>query len=120
MRNVDLFDNYINGTLSAEEKTNFEIQLKSDQVFANAFNEHKELIEALNLHNESVQLKAALNAIHTKEFGNDAKVISIDRKEKVKQLGRTALVAACTAFVVVFGAIAYVNQGVQQNAHEME
>ncbi|MCE3229737.1 MAG: peptidase and chymotrypsin/Hap [Bacteroidetes bacterium] len=119
MRNVDLFDNYLNGTLSAEEKTNFEIQLNSDEVFAKAFNEHKELIAALNLHNQSLELKAKLNSIHEKEFGNDAKVISISKKEKVKHFGRTALVAACTAFVVVMGAIAYVNQGVRNTTSQI-
>ncbi|HEY1054611.1 MAG TPA: serine protease [Emticicia sp.] len=119
MRNVDLFDNYINGTLSAEEKTNFEIQLNSDEVFSKAYNEHKELVEALHLHNESSDLKAKLNAIHVKEFGNDAKVISIDKKEKVKHLGRTALVAASTAFIVVMGSIAIVGSGVQENKKQM-
>ncbi|MCE3260104.1 MAG: trypsin-like serine protease with C-terminal domain [Bacteroidetes bacterium] len=108
MRNVDLFDNYIADRLNAEEKTNFEIQLNSDEVFAKAFREHKELLEALNAYHESAELKAKLNAIHAKEFGNDAKVISIDKKEKVKHLGRTALVAASTAFIVVMGAITLV------------
>jgi serine protease Do len=119
MRNADLFDNYLDGKLSAEEKTNFEIQLNSDEVFAKAFNEHKELINALQLHNESLDLKSKLNDIHEKEFGSDAKIVSISKKEKVKHLGRTALVAACTAFAVVFGAIAYVNQGVRNTTSQI-
>lgn len=120
MRNTELFDDYLNGKLNAEDKDIFEGRLRTDAVFANAYNEHKELLEVINLHANRNTLKNKLKNIHQKEFGNSAKIISIDKKEKVKHLGRTALVAACTAFVVVFGAIVYVNQGVQQNAYQME
>lgn len=120
MRNTDLFDDYLDGKLEEEDKTIFEGRLLTDEVFATAFNEHKQLAEALSAHAERAGLLAKLKHIHTEQFGNDAKVISIDKKEKVKHLGRTALVAACTAFAVVMGAIAYVNQGVQQNTAQMD
>ncbi|MGZ3900603.1 MAG: S1C family serine protease [Bacteroidia bacterium] len=119
MRNTDLFDNYLNGKLGAEEVVDFEGRLSSDEVFAKAFNEHKALIDALNEHREIENLKSRMNLIHEKEFGGDAKVISINKKESFfARYGKTALVAASTAFIVVMSTIAIVSPGVRNQINQ--
>lgn len=119
MRNTDLFDNYINGKLGAEEVADFEGRLKTDEVFAGAFNEHKEIIDALNEQHNIASLKNKLNAIHEKEFG-DAKIISINKKETIiKRYGKIAMVAASTALIVVSGAIAFLGRGYQKTSQDL-
>jgi anti-sigma-K factor RskA len=41
MRATELFDSYIFGGLSAEEKQEFENRIKTDSEFASAFDKHK-------------------------------------------------------------------------------
>lgn len=120
MRNTDLFDNYLNGKLAADEVVDFEGRLNTDELFAQAFNEHKTLINSLENYNEISNLKAKLNTIHSQEFGNDAKVISINSNETFfKRYGKTVAVAASTAFVVVLGAIAVLSPGGQQISNQI-
>ncbi|MBA3665385.1 MAG: serine protease [Bacteroidetes bacterium] len=120
MRNTDLFDNYLNGNLGTQETSDFESRLAADEVFANAFNEHKTLIAALKEHNEIEKLKSQMNLIHEKEFGGDAKVISINKKDSfIRHYGKTALVAASTALIVVLGTVAVLTPGVQQTSNQI-
>ena len=120
MRNVDLFDDYLNGKLSAAEKENFELQLNTDNVFANAFNEHKSLIDALQEHASTSSLKAKLNVIHAAAFGSDARIIDIHKKESfARRYGKTVMVAASTAVIVVLSTIAVLSPGVQQKNNEI-
>lgn len=120
MRSTDLFDDYLNGKLSENEAADFEIRLNSDVVFANAFNQHKTLVNFLTENNEINNLKAQLNTIHEKEFGADAKIISINRKETfIKRYGKTAMVAAGTALAVVFGAVAVLGLGIQKTSNQI-
>jgi S1-C subfamily serine protease len=109
MKNVDLFDDYLNGHLSAEEKQNFEIQLNSDVIFNTAFNEHKLLIEALTLNVRKTELKKKLQNIHATEFSNDAKVISINTSTFLQRYGKTIAVAASTAAIVMVSSLAVLN-----------
>jgi len=112
MRNTDLFDNYLNRKLSSDEKAGFELRLNSDEVFAEAFADHKSLIEALKQYEDSKNLKSRLEEIHSKEFGNDAKVISINKEETfAKRYGKTAMVAASTALIAVMSTVAVLSTG---------
>ena len=113
MRNTDLFDNYIDGKLNAADKADFELRLNSDEVFANAFAEHESLITALKHYNQNLNLKAQLKDIHSKEFANDARVISINNKEEtfVKRTGRALMVAASTAVIAVLSTVAILSTG---------
>ena len=61
MRTVDLFDNYLEGKLNAQELAAFELRLSSDPVFEKAFEEHKTLVSVLNASNERQVLKNKLN-----------------------------------------------------------
>ncbi len=110
MRSVDLFDDYLNGHLSADEKTNFEIRLKTDAIFASAFEQHKTLLNTLNLQAKRKDLKATLKSFHTQEFGNDARIISI-KETPLQKFGKTAFIAASTGIIAVISTIALLSTG---------
>ena len=67
MRPIDIFDAYLNGKLNSADKAGFENQLRTDTVFANAFNEHKVLVESLIATANRAELKKQLKAIHEKD-----------------------------------------------------
>jgi len=102
MRTVDLFDNYINGKLGPEEITEFEIKLKMDLLFANAFIEHVNLINTLNQAQFRSNLKRTLNQIHLKEIGPTLNIISINREQSLfKKYTKTLAIAASSALIAV-------------------
>jgi len=102
MRTVDLFDNYINGKLGPEEITEFEIKLKMDLLFANAFIEHVNLINTLNQAQFRSNLKRTLNQIHLKEIGPTLNIISINREQSFfKKYTKTLAIAASSALIAV-------------------
>lgn len=112
MRVTDIFDDYLQGKLSAEDKTNFEIRLATDSAFAAAFQEHKTLLETLKAHAEKTELKQTLKNIHQKEFGDDAKIISIRREESfVGKNGKMIAVAASAALIAVLSTVAVLSTG---------
>ena len=111
MRVTDLFDNYLNKTLSAEERADFEKLLHTDVIMANAFNEHQTMIDSLKLTANKNDLKKKLRSIHEKEFGN-SKIISIKHEENfAKRHGRTIAVAASTALIAVLSTVAVLSTG---------
>jgi serine protease Do len=111
MRVTDLFDNYLNGSLSAEDKASFEKLLLTDEIMANAYGEHKSLIDSLKLNSKRNDLKKKLKSIHEKEFGN-SKIITIKREENfAKRHGRTIAVAASTALIAVLSTVAVLSTG---------
>lgn len=111
MRVTDLFDRYLAGELSAEEKAGFETRLKEDAEFAASFDKHQTIIETLGLSEQRRQLKDILSTIHHQEFGKDAKIISIKEEGFIKKHGRTFAVAASVAVLAVLGTIAILSTG---------
>ncbi len=111
MRATDLFDNYIFGTLSTEEKAEFETRLKTDSEFSIAFEKHKTLIEGINQHEQRAHLKQILSTIHKQEFGSDAKIVSIKEETFIKKHGKTFAVAASVAVMAVIGTITVLSTG---------
>jgi S1-C subfamily serine protease len=112
MRATDLFDNYIFGTLSTEEKNEFETRIKTDSEFAIAFEKHKTLIEGINQHEQRTHLKQILSTIHKQEFGSDAKIVSIKQDENfIKKHGKTFAVAASVAVFAVIGTVTVLSTG---------
>ncbi len=112
MRAIDLFDNYIFGTLSTEEKKDFEIRLKTDLEFSQAFEKHKTLIEGINQHEQRAHLKQILSTIHKQEFANDAKIVSIKSQETfIKKHGKTFAFAASVAVIAVISTVAILSAG---------
>lgn len=111
MRVTDLFDDYLSGKLNADERERFEKLLHTDAIMANAFGEHKSMVDALRKHDNHTGLKNKLKAIHEKEFGN-SKLISLNREENFAQRhGRTMVVAASTAFIAVLSTVALLSTG---------
>lgn len=111
MRVTDLFDDYLSGRMNAEERAHFEHLLLTDSIMANAFNEHKSLVDALKYQHQRKELKDKLKAIHEKEFGS-SKIVSINREENFAQRhGRTIVVAASTAFIAVLSTVAVLSTG---------
>lgn len=110
MRATELFDNYIFGGLSAEEKTDFEIRLKADAEFAAAFDRHKTLLESLNQHEQRNNLKQILSTIHKQEFGSEARIIPI-KETFIKKHGKTFAVAASVAVAAVLGTVTILSTG---------
>lgn len=110
MRATDLFDGYLFGTLSVEEKTEFESRLKNEPEFAAAFEKHKILIEGINQQEQRTHLKQILNTIHKQEFGKDSKIIPI-KETFIKKHGRTFAMAASVAVIAVLGTVAVLSTG---------
>ncbi|MES2760940.1 MAG: trypsin-like peptidase domain-containing protein [Bacteroidota bacterium] len=112
MRATELFDSYIFGGLSAEEKKEFENRIKTDAEFASAFDKHKTLIEGINQHEQRANLKQILSTIHNQEFGKDAKIISIKEEETfIKKHGKTFAVAASVAVIAVISTVTILSAG---------
>ncbi len=110
MRLTDLFDSYIDGKLTSNEKLEFETKLTTDPTLKNAFSEHKTLLDALNKQNERHVLRANLKAIHQQEIGS--KIIPINREETfASKHGKTIAVAASTALIAVLSTVAVLSTG---------
>lgn len=110
MRATELFDRYVFGGLSADEKTAFETRLANDAEFAAAFDKHKTLLESLNQHEQRNNLKQILSTIHKQEFGNDTPIIPI-KETFIKKHGKTFAVAASVAVVAVLGTVTVLSAG---------
>jgi serine protease Do len=112
MRVTELFDKYIFGGLSAEEKNEFQNRLQSDLEFATAFEKHKTLIANINQFEQRTNLKQVLAKIHQQEFGKDAKIISIKEEETfIKKHGKTFAVAASVAIIAAISTIMVLSTG---------
>lgn len=112
MRQVDLFDDYLNNLLNTQDKQNFEQELTTNDEMAKSFAEHKKLVESLNALNKRNALKANLRAIHQNEIGLNAKVISINQETTItKKYWKTVAVAAGTAFIAVLSTILLLSSG---------
>lgn len=111
MRATDLFDNYLFGKLTSEEKTDFENRIKTDSEFSIAFEKHKTLIEAINQQEQRTHLKQILSTIHKQEFGKDAKIISIKKETFIEKHGKTFAVAASVAIIAVISTVTLLSTG---------
>lgn len=111
MRPIDLFDDYLNGELSEQDVLDFEGRLKSDNTFANAFEQHKTLIETLNKNEKRNAFKNKLKAIHTQAFGKDAKVVSLKEETTTKRYVRSFAYAASVAVIAVLSTVAVLSTG---------
>lgn len=111
MRNTDLFDDYLSGKLNSDAKTEFESRIKTDAVFANAFNEHKKLIDVLQKHEERAELRNALKSIHSQQFGKEAKILPFREEKFYQKLGKNVAMAAGVGIVAVLTTLALLSTG---------
>lgn len=109
MRQAEIFDDYINGTLTGEDRTNFEKSLETNEALAKAFNGHKLFLDTLAKAERRNGLKARLQTIHKEEFGNDAKIVSVSTF--ASRHGKTIAVAASTALIAVLSTVAILSTG---------
>ena len=111
MRNIDLFDEYLSGKLSTEEKKNFEERLLHNLQLAKDFSEHRHFVSLLNAQQNKLQLKNKLKAIHQKAFGkNNIHPLHSNKgffAKYVKPLG----VAASVAIIAVVSTLAILSLG---------
>lgn len=108
----DTFDLYLNKAMKAEEREAFEKRLRQDEAFALAFENHRQLVEALQFSEQRKQLKSKLEQIHREAFGENTRIISIQRENSfARKHGRTIVVAASTALVAVLATVAALSTG---------
>ena len=110
MRATDLFDNYLFGTITEQDKLDFELRLKNDTEFAIAFEKHRTLIEGLNQHEQHAAIKQIFSTIHQQSFGKDAKIISI-KESFAKKHGKLVAVAASVAVTAVLSTFTILSAG---------
>lgn len=111
MRNTDLFDDYLFGKLNAADKSEFENRLKEDAVFSQAFNQHKQLVEALHKHEERAELRKALKSIHQSQFGSEAKILPLKQEKFYQKLGKNVAMAAGVGLIAVLSTLALLSTG---------
>jgi serine protease Do len=111
MRNTDLFDDYLLGRMSREEKNEFESRLNSDPVFSQAFGEHREMVELIRAEDEQKQLREMLKSIHEKEIGTQARIISFKEENRIQRLGKNVAMAAGVGLVAVLSTLLLLSTG---------
>jgi serine protease Do len=98
MRNIDLFDEYLNDNLSDNEKISFEKKLFEDIEFKNEFDAHKNFVLLIQENARNENFKQKIKTIHQNEFGKN-NIQSIDQKPK--NYFQIAMIAASVALITV-------------------
>ncbi len=111
MRNIDLFDDYLNGRLNTEDKQAFEQQANTDAAFSAAFNEHKKFLAILKEQQEKEQLKNKLNRFHREAFGSSNTFSINDDRNFYKKYIKPVSVAASVAIIAVIATVAMLSLG---------
>ena len=68
MRNIDLFDMYLNDLLSKEERTSFEERLSQDPSLKTEFDYHKNFVLVIQENARNQNFKNKLKKIHIRPF----------------------------------------------------
>lgn len=111
MRNIDLFDDYINNELSQDERVNFEIRLNTDADFKRDFESHLDFVNQLRENQSKNRLKTLLNKIHFEEFGTDNIVPLRSKQSILQKFGRTLSFAASVAIIAVLATLTVLSAG---------
>lgn len=102
MRNIDLFDEYLSGRLSTEEKIRFEQDLETNKELRNEFDKHKNFVETLRYASQKNNLKNKLKSIHTEEFGaSNIQHISKSKTIYQKYIRPTGFAASIAVIAVI-------------------
>jgi serine protease Do len=110
IRASELFDFYLEGTLTPEERADFERRLLSDLTFAHAFEQHKAMLNSMTRAVERNAFRKRLKDVHTQEFGH-SKVIAMRDNTFASRHGKTIAVAASTALIAVLSTVAVLSTG---------
>ncbi len=106
MRNIDLFDEYLNDNLSDSEKLSFEKKLIDDIEFKKEFDAHKNFVLLLQENARNENFKQKIKTIHHNEFGKD-NVHSINQQPK--NYFQIAMIAASVALITVISTLLLFN-----------
>ena len=106
MRNIDLFDEYLNDNLLGNDKLLFEKRLSEDNEFKTEFESHKNFVLLMQENARNENLKQKLKNIHQIEFGKD-NIQSINQQSK--NYFQSAMIAASVALITVISALLLVN-----------
>ncbi len=99
MRNIDLFDAYLNNLLNEEEKSGFENRLMQDEAFKIEFENHKNFILILQENAREQHVKSKLKKIHKQEFGTNN--IQSIQKQPRNYIQISAIAASVALFTVI-------------------
>lgn len=111
MRNIDLFDDYLNNKLDAQARMEFELQLGTNEEFRKDFLNHKQFISMLENYGKEQEIKSEMNFIHKKEFGESNIVPLNDSPNFIKRYGKLIGVAASVAIIAVTATITLLSAG---------
>jgi len=126
MRNIDLFDDYLMGQLSPEDRISFETKLREDLIFKTEFEEHKKFIKTLQANSTIKNFKSKLKAIHQEAFGSsNIKHIQYKNtffKKYIKPTGVAASVAILAGIttITILSTGGYVIKKQNSNYTELE
>ncbi len=116
MRNVDLFDDYLTGSLDERVKADFEERLKNDVEFANEFSTHKFFVDGLIYTAGKNELKKKLDDLHEESFGK-SNVVPFNAKAFYM---RIAAVAASVSLLIAIGGFFYVKTTIHNSSRNNE
>jgi len=106
MRNIDLFDAYLNNLLPKEEKASFEERLLNDLSFKTEFNYHKNFVLVIQENARNQKFKDKLKIVHHQEFGaNNIQPIQKQQKNYFQISTIAASVALFTVILTVYALI---------------
>jgi serine protease Do len=110
MRNTDLFDDYLTGRLSPQDKIDFDSKLNSDEEFKNDFLTHEIFIQRIQSVKKNQELKQLMDKIHNDEFGSTP-VIPINTRFNYFKV---AAVAAGISLLIFVGGISLYRLGFEK------
>lgn len=104
--NYILFESYLSNEISEDEIAAFELQLKNDEEFKQAFNTYKELSSFLEHKFENEEASAAfkenLKGISDKHFASKETVVEPRQKSKTFSFYKYAIAASVALLIGVF------------------
>ncbi len=110
--NIDLFDSYLNGTMSENDKSEFEAKLNSDSNFRHEFTFHKKLVAIIQhtVRGTDLEFENALRAISDSDFKNIVEKEIVEKASQqqgryvsLKKVYRWCAVAAAAVIITVVG-----------------
>ena len=104
MKDEKLFDAYLEGLLTADDRAAFEERLEKDEAFRQAFEWHCDVLSDLVLLNKRSAVKEQVKA-------SRARVTPVKSEARGVFYLRTASVAAATAFVAVMSTVLILSKG---------
>lgn len=111
MKNIDLFDSYLMGHMSAEDKKSFETRLREDAALKEEFNSHKKFVRTLQTNAAAQSFKNKLKAIHKEAFGSNNITHIQQNKTFFQKYIKPTGMAASVAIIAVITTVTVLSTG---------